>query len=127
MLNYILVAIGAACGGVFRYWVTNAVQKVSPVLFPFGTLFVNFIGSFLLGVIIFYLDAQELISPQTKLFLTIGFCGGLTTFSTFSYETFALLRDSEILLGLLNMLLNLFLSLLAVVSAFFISKIISRG
>lgn len=57
MQNYILVALGAAMGGTFRYWMTGAVQKILPITLPFGTLSVNVAGSFILGFIIFYFDA----------------------------------------------------------------------
>lgn len=127
MQNYILVAIGAALGGMLRYWSTNTIQKLFPFIFPSGTLFVNFLGSFLLGFILFYFDAKELLSHQMKIFLTIGFCGGLTTFSAFSYETVALLRDSEILFCLVNIFLNVFFSILAVMLSYIIAKIISGG
>lgn len=127
MQNYFMIAIGAAFGGMLRYWSTNVVQKYLPFIFPSGTLFVNFFGSFILGFIIFYFDPKNLISPQMKTLLTIGFCGGLTTFSAFSYETVALLRDSEILFGLLNIFLNVFLSIFAILLSYIVAKIISGG
>jgi CrcB protein len=63
--------------------------------FPAGTLLVNITGSFLLGAIIRYALETPSLSPEVRAFLTIGFCGGYTTFSTFSYETMALLEDGE--------------------------------
>ena len=98
MQNYFIVAIGAALGGVFRYWLSDAVYKFLPVNFPYGTLSVNVLGSFLLGFIIFYFDVRDLLSSEIKLLLTIGFCGGFTTFSTFAFETVNLLRESELFL-----------------------------
>ncbi len=123
MLNYLIVALGAALGGGLRYWVSDVSYKFLPSTFPYGTLAVNVIGSFIVGIIIFLFDEKELITPGVKLFLTIGFCGGFTTFSTFSLETINLLKDSQFISGLLNILLNLFLSLAGVIAAYIISKI----
>ena len=123
-MNYLLVSIGAALGGMLRYWLSNYVYKFLPATFPYGTLAVNFIGSFILGFIIFFLDQKELISPGLRLFLTIGFCGGFTTFSTFSLETLNLFRDSEILLGFGNILLSLLLCIGGIYIAYLLSKIL---
>ena len=127
MQNYILVAVGAAFGGLMRYWLSGVVQNISPYGFPSGTLSVNVLGSFILGFIIFYFDTQELISPELRVMLTIGFCGGFTTFSTFSFETINLLRDSELLLALINIGLSLLLTLTAVVLSYYLSKVLSGG
>ena len=127
MQNYILVAVGAAFGGLMRYWVSGVVQNIFPFGFPTGTLTVNILGSFILGFIIFYFDTQELITPELRVMLTVGFCGGFTTFSTFSFETINLLRDSEFLLAFINMGLNLFLTLTAVVLSYYLSRVLSGG
>lgn len=71
MQNYILIAAGAAFGGILRYWSTNTVQKLLPFIFPSGTLFVNFLGSFIPGFTPFYFDTRELLFHQN--------CGGLVT------------------------------------------------
>lgn len=93
MLWYI--AVGSAVGGVSRYLLGGAVQRLAPGTFPVGTLIVNITGSFLLGAILrFAIDTPGLTSEMRAL-LTVGFCGGFTTFSTFSYETVALLEDGE--------------------------------
>jgi CrcB protein len=123
MMNYLIVSLGAALGGGLRYWVSNITYKFLPATFPYGTLAVNVIGSFILGVIIFMFDDKQLITPGVRLFIAVGFCGGFTTFSTFSLETINLLKDSQIIPGLLNILLNLSLCLAGVTLAYFISKV----
>ena len=93
MLLY--VALGSAIGGVSRYLLGGLVQRMLDTAFPAGTLLVNVTGSFLLGAIIRYALETPSLTPEVRAFLTIGFCGGYTTFSTFSYETMALLEDGE--------------------------------
>ena len=127
MQNYLLVAVGAAFGGVMRYWISGLVYNVMPLGFPSGTLAVNVLGSFILGFIIFYFDTQELISQQLKIMLTIGFCGGFTTFSTFSLETMNLLSDSEYLFAFLNISLNVILTIGAVMLSYYLARVLSGG
>jgi len=93
MLLY--VALGSAIGGVSRYLLGGLAQRMLDTTFPAGTLLVNVTGSFLLGAIIRYALETPSLTPEVRAFLTIGFCGGYTTFSTFSYETMALLEDGE--------------------------------
>ena len=93
MLWYI--AVGSAIGGVSRYILGGVVQRVLDTTFPSGTLLINITGSFLLGAIIRFAVDTPAISPEVRAFLTIGICGGYTTFSTFSYETAAMLEDGE--------------------------------
>jgi len=125
--NYVLVCIGAAAGGAARYWTSNVVYKFLPTTMPFGTFIVNMVGSFIIGFVMFYLDSNELISPQMRILLTTGFCGGLTTFSTFSFETINLIRDSEFLLAGTNIILNMVLSFAAVFLAYMFGKILTGG
>lgn len=93
MLWYI--AVGSAVGGVGRYLLGGAIQRLMGTTFPSGTLVINITGSFLLGAIIRFAVETPSISPEMRAFLTIGLCGGYTTFSTFSYETAAMLEDGE--------------------------------
>lgn len=93
MLWYI--AAGSALGGVSRYLLGGVVQRMLDTTFPAGTLVVNLTGSFLLGMFLRYALETPTLTPEIRAFLTIGFCGGYTTFSTFSYETVAMLEDGE--------------------------------
>ena len=127
MKLYLIVALGSGIGGMLRYYISDFVQKNLSSLFPYGTLTVNVVGSFIIGFVLFYLDSLKLISSEMRLFLTVGLCGGLTTFSTFSFETVKLIQDSEYYMAGTNVLLNVFLTLLAVLFAAFISKLIIGG
>ena len=93
MLLY--VALGSALGGVSRYLLGGLIQRLLDTGFPAGTLVVNVSGSFLLGLIIRLALETPALGPEIRALLTIGFCGGYTTFSTFSYETAVLLEDGE--------------------------------
>lgn len=89
------IAFGSALGGAARYSLGGLVQRWAPGEFPLGTLAVNIIGSLVLGFLIRYTLETPAVSPEVRAFLTIGFCGGFTTFSTFSFETATLLERGE--------------------------------
>lgn len=90
------IAFGSAIGGVLRYLLGGLIQRATPGTFPIGTLVINITGSFLLGLLYRYSADSAGITPEIRAMLTIGVCGGYTTFSTFSYETVRLLEDGEI-------------------------------
>jgi CrcB protein len=89
------VAVGSAVGGVARYLLGAFIQQRAGPSFPTGTLVVNVSGSFLLGLLLRYALGSEAISAELRAMLTIGFCGGYTTFSTFSFETAVLLEEGQ--------------------------------
>lgn len=104
------VALGSALGGVARYLLGGLVQQASRSTFPTGTLVINVTGSFLLGLLYRYAADSVAISPELRAMLAIGFCGGFTTFSTFSYETVRLIEDGEFARASVYMLLSVGLS-----------------
>jgi len=122
MIKYILVMIGAGAGGGLRFYISGLMQKIFPVYYPTGTLTVNFLGSLALGLIIFGLDEKNLLSSDMKLLLGIGFCGGFTTFSTFSFETFNLIRDADFLYAIINIAANVILTITAVYISYTLTK-----
>jgi CrcB protein len=89
------VAFGSAVGGVARYLLGGWIQQRSGSTFPIQTLLINVTGSFLLGFLQHYALETTAISPEVRTMLTIGFCGGYTTFSTFSFETVRMLEDGD--------------------------------
>lgn len=89
------IAFGSALGGVVRYLLGGWIQSRVGPDFPIGTLVINVTGSFLLGLLYRYAADSAAITPEVRGMLTIGICGGYTTFSTFSYETVRLLEDGE--------------------------------
>src|SRR5919201_4338081 len=89
------VAVGGAAGSVARFLLGTALQQRSGGTFPIGTLVINITGSLLLGFLVRYALATPAVSAEVRALLTTGFCGGYTTFSTFSYETAALIEEGE--------------------------------
>lgn len=103
VMNVLLVGAGGALGAMARYGVGGLVHR-SPALagFPYGTLTVNLLGCLLIGLGAGLADARQAFTPEARLFLFVGVLGGFTTFSSFGYETIALLRDHEVLRAGLN-------------------------
>ncbi len=89
------IGLGSALGGMTRYALAGWAQQLTDGTFPVGTLVVNVAGSFALGFLLPYTIDQAGISPSVRAMLTIGFCGGFTTFSTFSYEALARMQDGQ--------------------------------
>lgn len=106
------VALGSALGGVARFLLSTFLQQRAGTAFPIGTLVVNISGSLLLGFVLRYALATTAISPEVRGLLTTGFCGGYTTFSTFTYETMALLEEGELGRAAAYVSLSVFVSLL---------------
>jgi len=92
---FYLVGIGGFIGSVSRYYSQQIVSKFFPSTLPYGTLTVNIVGCFLIGVIYALSEEGNILTPEWRLFLATGFCGGFTTFSTFSYESIKLIQDRE--------------------------------
>lgn len=113
MNNLLLVALGGSIGAVFRYLISIFMIQVFGSSFPFGTLLVNVLGSFLMGLI-YALGQMSHISPELKALIGVGLLGALTTFSTFSNETLLLMQEGDWLKAALNVVLNLSLCLFMV-------------
>ncbi|MGI9091386.1 MAG: fluoride efflux transporter CrcB [Gemmatimonadaceae bacterium] len=89
------IALGSAAGGISRYMLGGLVQQRLGSSFPVSTLIINVTGSFLLGFLLRWSVESAAVTPETRALLTTGFCGGYTTFSTYSYETAALIEDGQ--------------------------------
>ncbi|MCC6143721.1 MAG: fluoride efflux transporter CrcB [Candidatus Hydrogenedentes bacterium] len=114
MLKLTLIALGGACGALARYGISGFVQQRMDSAFPFGTLAVNVIGCFVLGGLMALVQDHPLLRPEARSFIAIGILGAFTTFSTFGYETSALIHDNQWNQALLNILANIVIGLAAV-------------
>ena len=102
MKHEVWVFVGGGIGATFRYWLQGATYKFMGTEFPYGTLLVNVLGCFVIGLLMTVLEERFAVNPVLRLFLTIGILGGFTTYSSFSYETIAMLREGSYLAGTAN-------------------------
>lgn len=115
MRNLLVVGLGGLIGAVLRYLVSGWLHAAMRTLaFPIGTLGVNVLGCLLIGLLGGLADNMAMLSHSTRLFLLVGILGSFTTFSTFGYETLALMRDGQFGLALANVLLQVVVGLTAV-------------
>ncbi len=121
MSKLILLATGGAIGTVLRYSLSGLTYRMFNGIFPWGTLFVNLMGSFAIGLLWGFFEVENL-SSNLRSFLFIGILGGFTTFSTFALESFNLFRDGEIKLALSNLMLSNFFGVVLVFAGFLLSK-----
>lgn len=121
MLEFLVVGIGGFVGSCFRFALTKYMNHFA-VSLPFGTLISNVIAGLLIGFFIGLEASAVSLSPRAKLFLTTGLCGGLSTFSTFSLETVVLFSGGKYFVAVLNILLNLGISILGVVVGMVLAK-----
>lgn len=110
----ILVGIGGAVGSILRYVNSLLVAKYFQTQFPLATFMVNILGCLIIGILMGVLDKQNVASPELRLLFITGFCGGFTTFSTFSSENISLLQSGQTLTAILYITASVILGLLAV-------------
>jgi CrcB protein len=116
------IAFGAAAGGVSRFYLTMAVQQRMGASFPWGTLLINITGSLLLGFLLRYALATPAISVEVRAMLTTGFCGGYTTFSSYSYETVAMIEEGQFGRASIYAVSSVLLALLATFCGFILAR-----
>ncbi len=117
-----MICCGGAIGTGARYLISGWAMSVFGSSFPYGTLSVNIIGSFLIGIIMHAGLSTAWISPETRIVLTTGVMGGFTTYSSFNYETINYLQEGEFLRAFLNILIMSSSCLLAGFAGLFLSR-----
>ena len=122
MQKTIFIAFAGLVGTLIRYWLSGFVARQYGETFPWGTLVVNLIGSFLAGAMYHLAEERFLISPTLRTIIFIGLLGGVTTFSSYGLQTFTLLRDGEIGLATLNIALSNVLGLVMVWAGYVVFK-----
>lgn len=125
MLQVVLIAVGGSLGCVARYGMATFVYEAVPGIFPWGTLFVNTTGSFLIGVLSEIFETA-LIPSEWRSLITIGFIGGYTTFSTYALETLNLIREGEIQAATYNVLASTVLGIAFVALGIYSSRVVIK-
>lgn len=113
MNQLLFVFIGGGLGSLARFSINKFIQENIDKTFPFGTLSVNVLASIVLGIFIGMAEVKSLTNPNYKALIAIGFCGGFSTFSTFSNDTLELIQNNRMLEAFLNILLNVILCIFA--------------
>jgi len=119
----LIIGTGSFLGGSFRYLLSQFVQGRFLSSYPYGTFTVNIIGCFIIGLV-FAVSGKYNLSPEWRLFLATGICGGFTTFSSFSFETMAMIREGQYLYSFLYIGSSIFLGLIAVYLGMTLFKLI---
>lgn len=121
--NYLWVGLGGALGSMARYWMGIAVARHLGETFPWGTLFINIIGSFVIAMFgtLTVPSGPYSVPADARLFVMVGICGGFTTFSSFSLQSIDLLREGEAIRGLAYMLSSVLLCILAAAAGYYLA------
>jgi len=125
MLKTILiVGTGGFLGSVARYLTQLLTEKLLHSTFPWGTFAANIAGCFIIGLVYAFSERGGLLSPEWRIFLTVGFCGGFTTFSSFAYNNFIMISENNYFQFFGNIFLSLFFGLAAVYAGIIIIRLI---
>lgn len=115
-MNYFWIAVGAIIGASARYFFSGLIARNFSATFPYGTLLINITGSLVLGFFLIYSTERVLLNPHWRLLVAIGFCGSYTTFSSYAFESFALMEQGQWLMMGANILASNVLCLVAVLA-----------
>lgn len=121
MIKLLYLSLGGVLGTLLRYFSSSFINNYMGLPFPYGTLFVNIMGSFLIGLMWGFSELITL-SPQIRLLLFVGFLGSFTTFSTFALENFSLIRDQEYKYAISNILISNIAAIIMVFLGILLSK-----
>jgi len=125
MKQMLFIALGGSIGALARFGIAKFVNQISGGVFPLGTMTVNFIGLFVIGFL-YELFEKTLVPSEIRLFLTVGFLGALTTFSTYGMETITLFRNGQYSAAILNIVLSNVVGLVLVVAGIFVARVMIK-
>ena len=124
-ITYFWVALGGAIGSAARFWLTGAIAALTGPRFPWGTLLINILGSFVIGLVAGLTMAPARVAwhPDVRIFLMTGICGGFTTFSAFSLQTLELFQGGEVAAGIGYVFTSAALCIVAVWAGFALARV----
>lgn len=123
-MNFVIVALGAIFGANLRYILSRLAARLIGPVFPYGTLIINVIGSFIVGWFMIWTTERVLVDPRWRLLIVIGFCGGFTTFSSYAFETMAYFEQGQWGLMATNIFANNLLSLVAALAGMALARVL---
>lgn len=124
MLDFLSISAGAVAGANLRYWTSRYAARLLGPVFPYGTLTINVLGSFVLGFFLLWTTERAVVDPRWRLLIAVGFCGGYTTFSSYAYETMMLFEHGQWTLMVVNCLSNNLLACAAVVAGMALARVL---
>jgi CrcB protein len=124
VLDFLAISLGAIVGANLRYWMSRSAVRLLGPVFPYGTLSINVLGSFVLGFFLVWTSERVLVDPRWRLLIAVGFCGGYTTFSSYAYETMAFFEQGQWTLMAMNFLANNLLACAAVVGGMALARVL---
>src|SRR5215472_7967933 len=124
VVDFLAISAGAIVGANLRYWMSRyAVRLLGPV-FPYGTLAINVLGSFVLGFFLIWTTERTIVDPRWRLLIAVGFCGGFTTFSSYAYESMAFLQQGQWSLLAVNFFSNNVLACVAALAGMALARVL---
>jgi fluoride exporter len=124
VLDFLAISLGAVAGANLRYWMSRyAVRLLGPV-FPYGTLAINMLGSFVLGFFLVWTTERTIADPRWRLLIAVGFCGGFTTFSSYAYETMVFFEQGQWALLTANFVSNNLLACAGVLAGMAVARVL---
>jgi CrcB protein len=124
LLDFLAISLGAVVGANLRYWMSRSALRWLGPVFPYGTLTINVLGSFVLGFFVVWTTERALVDPRWRLLIAVGFCGGYTTFSSYAYETMSYFQQGQWTLMATNFLANNLLACVAVVAGMALARVL---
>lgn len=124
MKDFLTISVAAVAGANLRYLMSRFAAGVLGPVFPYGTLFINIIGSFIVGFFVIWTTERALVDPRWRLLVVVGFCGSFTTFSSYAFETVAYFETGQWGLMLANILSNNLLCLVGVLAGMALARVL---
>jgi CrcB protein len=124
VLDFLAISVGAIAGANLRYWMSRYAVRLLGPIFPYGTLTINVLGSFVLGFFLVWTTERVMVDPRWRLLIAVGFCGGFTTFSSYAYESMVFLEQGQWTLLTANFVSNNLLACAGVLAGMALARVL---